>query len=162
MPSIDDVYAELQNVNTNLRTVQAELTQVNNSVNTGVAGVLQGMQKLIELAIYGDQALAHLSQQDDTIICNLEKVSEQTCALLNEAHTETELQRSIAKSSATLVELYKSAHAAGALEIERLERLQKLLLECCPPDKPKPVCIYEPCKAPPPLGGPPQNGPPIQ
>jgi hypothetical protein len=161
MPSIDDVFNELQKINTNLQTVEGELTQINTTLSTGFSNVLQSMQTLITLEIYSDQALDHLSKQSDTIICILEKISQQSCAQLNEAHTQTGLQTAIQKSSATLLELYKFTNPAAALEFERLEHLRKQLEECCPPSKPEPFCAYEPCEAPPPLGDPPTVGTPI-
>src|SRR5712692_7288339 len=148
MPSIDDVFNELQKINMSLQTVQGELTQINTTLNTGFSNVLQGMQTLVTLETYSDQALAHLSEQSDTIICILEKISQQTCAQLNEAHTQTGLQSAIQKDSATLLELYKFAHPAAALEFERLEHLRKQLAKCCPPSEPEPFCTYQPCEAP--------------
>lgn len=161
MPSIDDVFDELKKVNTNLQAVQGELTKINNTLTTGFTNVLQGMQTLVTLEGYSDQALFHLSQQNGTMICILEKISQQTCALLDEAHMQTGLQTAIQENSTSLLELHKSAYPAAALELERLGHLRQQLLKCCPPEKPEPICTYKPCEVPPPLSEPPKVEPPI-
>lgn len=155
------MFNELQQINTNLQVVQAGLNSVNNTLTTGFGNVLQSMQTLISLSDYADQALYQLSKQDVTIICNLEKISQQTCALLNEAHSQTGLQKSISEHAAELTELYKSVHGKAAITLERFERLHRELLQCCPPEEPKPSCIYEACEAPPPLQEPPKISSPI-
>jgi hypothetical protein len=165
MPSINDVFNELVQANARLLqlhndlidvkastdAVKGSVDQVNASVNTGFTNVVQRLQAVIAQQTVTNQALVHLSQQSDTIICVLENISRNTCSLLNEAHTQTGLQASIQKSAAGLLELFKSVHPGAALELQRHEDLQKQILECCPPESPRPVCTYEPCEAPPPL-----------
>ena len=171
MANINDVFNQIKNVNTNLQTVQTELTQVNNSINTGLANVSQNLQTIIsldqalvglnktmvKLQTYADQALFHISAQNDTIICNLEKISRITCDLLNESHTQTGLQKSMNESLITLVELHRISHPDASCELERLNKLQKQILDCCPKEQPGPYCTYEPCKGPGRLNEPPKT-----
>lgn len=170
MPTITDVFNQLVTANTNLQQIHTDLQietastdavrtsvdQVNGTLNAGFVNLSQGIQNLLQLQNFANQVLLHLAAQDDTIICILEKVSQHTCELLNEAHIQTGLQSTMQEGVGTLVELTKSAHAEAALELERQERLRQQILECCPPEKPKPVCLYEPCKAPEAPGNPPR------
>jgi hypothetical protein len=169
MPSISDVYNELTQVNARLLQLHNDLAsvkastdgvktsvdQVNSSLVAAFGALGQTLGWLITLQEHTNKVLGHHAQQNDTIMCILEKVSERTCHLLNESHSQTFILTSVEASSTILVELYKTAHADAALEQERLGRLHKQLLECCPREEPKPVCKYEPCKPPPSLEPPP-------
>jgi hypothetical protein len=72
------------------------------------------------------------------------RISKQTCQLVSEAHKQTSLQSSVDKNISGLLEISKHVHPDAALQLERLESLNKKILECCPPEEPKPVCTYEP------------------
>jgi hypothetical protein len=78
-----------------------------------------------------------LSQQavyeKNSSLCALEKISKQTCQLVSEAHKQTSLQSSIDKNISGLLEISKHVHPDAALQLERLESLNKKILECCPP-----------------------------
>ena len=89
----------------------------------------------------------HLKRQMDTVICVLDRISMQTCAMLNEENTQTALQTAMKTASETLLELYKTTHPEAALAHEKLEKVRKELLECCPPEKPKPFCTFQPCES---------------
>jgi DNA repair exonuclease SbcCD ATPase subunit len=136
-------------------TTNQRLGDVIETLNAGFTNMSQGFQALITLQTYANGALANNARQNMTIICALEKISDQTCSILNEAHTQTGLETSIEESSATLRELYKSTHPDAALVFERGERLREQIEECCPPEEPEPVCAYEPCPTPRELGRPP-------
>lgn len=151
MPSIDDVFNELQQTNTNLQ-------EVNTAVTNGFQAVGQQLGQLVPQAVYATTALFHLSQQADTMICNLEKIAAQTCALLNEAHSQTTLQESVAADTGQLAALFRAANAQAALELDRLADLRAQVEKCCPPEQPRPACTYEPCGAPNPLNAPPDLG----
>jgi hypothetical protein len=83
MPSVNDVYNQLLAVNDNLtnltnavNNVTTAVNQVNNTLNTGFG-------ELVTLGNYTNQALYQHDQQNVTIICALEHISKNTCALLN-------------------------------------------------------------------------------
>ena len=86
MPSIDDVFNELKNVNMNLQVVRSELTQVKNTLKTGFSDILQNMQTLIALESFINQTLGHISEQNDITICILEKISQQSCHMLRSTY----------------------------------------------------------------------------
>ena len=161
MPSIDDVFAELQQINKNLQVVQSGLSQINNSLNAGFRERYIQLQNIVTLNAYADRALFQLSSQDAAIICILKKICQQTCTLLNEAHLQTSLQVAIKEHATRLAELYKSVHGEAAVTLEQFERLHHELVQCCPPDQPKPVCVYQACQPPPPLPEPPELPAPI-
>jgi hypothetical protein len=164
MPSIDDVYNQLQQATNELQGIQNELTQVNlsltqlnNRVNTGFTDIvstlnvgftdlMKGLQSIAALQYFGNQVLLHHSQQNDTIICILENVSRNTCNLFTEAHRQTGLQTDISGATGGALELLKSAYPTAALERERLEKLRQQLEACCPPASVPPACAYQPCE----------------
>ena len=149
---LDGVNGRLDSVNTNLATIQGKLDAIDNAVNAVTNAVnhlnttLQwGFAQLITLGKYTNQALYQNDQQNDTMICNLEHISENTCALLNEAHMQTELQKTIKHSTSVLADLYAATHGNAALARERLEALRRQVEECCPKKVPPPPCQYVPC-----------------
>lgn len=149
MPSVDDVYNQLLAANSKLDTLHNDLTGVTAAINA-----------LVTLGQYTNQALYHNDQQNDTIICILEHISKNTCALLNESAIQTALQTEMEADLDGLESMFATANPAAALELKRLHELKKKIEECCPPKEPAPPCDYGPCPAPKPIEPPPQLGPP--
>src|SRR5262245_13420795 len=131
MASVDDVLQAIDGVNTrlggnpadpgdnvngHLATIQGLTTQIREIVKTGFSD-------LVEIVNYTNEALFHLTEQNETIICNLEKITSQTCRLVNEAHTQTRLQTSIEHSTSRLVDMFSTVHSDAALDLERREEL---------------------------------------
>ncbi|MFL5819890.1 MAG: hypothetical protein ACJ76S_04320 [Solirubrobacteraceae bacterium] len=169
MPSTQDFYDRLgqtngllQQVDTDVKSVKTSVETVNTTLQSGFAqlnNTLQaGFTELITLGKYTNQALYQNSQQNDTIICILEHISQHTCAILNEAAAQTKLQEKIEHSTVALEELYEATHAEAALQREREGALRAQIEECCPPPPPEPPCTYEPCRAPRRLPAPPKVG----
>ncbi len=148
MPSVDDVYNQLLQANTSL-------TSLINAVNNLTSAV-------VTIGTYTNQALYQNDQQNTTIICELEHISKNTCALLNESAIQTALQTAMAADLDGLEKMFATANPGAALEAERLATLKAQVEQCCPPKKPTPPCEYKPCPAPKPIGPPPQTGPIIQ
>ncbi len=171
MASLNDVFTELQQVNSGVQTLHTDLQQVStelqtvhndvgavnatlvkgfadtvNTLNAGFTTMSQGLQGIISLQVFANQLLEYHTKQNDTIICVLEHISENTCDLVNQAHLQTASQTSIRDSAATVAQLLKTVHADAALELERLEKLRQQIEACCPPPRPEPVCTYEPCE----------------
>jgi hypothetical protein len=148
MPSVNDVYNQLLAANTNL-------TSLINAVNNLTSAV-------VTIGNYTNQALYQNDQQNTTIICELEHISKNTCALLNESAVQTVLQTAMAADLDELEKITASAHPGAALEAHRLAALKAQVEQCCPPKKPTPPCEYKPCPQPKPIGPPPQAGNVIQ
>jgi hypothetical protein len=147
MPSVDDVFNQLVTVNSNLATLHNDLVTLTND--------------LVTIGQYTNQALYHNDQQNDTIICILEHISQNTCALLNQAALQTALQTEMEHDIGGLEGMFATANPGAALERERLHRLEEQIEKCCPPPKPTPPCTFAPCPAPRPIGPPPPVGPPV-
>lgn len=172
MPSINDVFNQLQQVNGRLSALESQLVQANGhlqglrndltqlrgrvdagfddtvkTLNAGFTNASQAMQTLAALESFTNQILAHQSAQNDTIICILEKISRNTCNLVSESHIQTGLQTSIQESTSDIRELAKSAQPEAALELQRIADLRRQVEKCCPPAVPPPACTYEPCEA---------------
>jgi hypothetical protein len=103
------------------------------------------LQTELSVKNFHTEVLTQLLRQQSIIACWIETISKQTCASLNEAHYQTELQRSIRDSVGALLEIGKLANPAAALELERIREVYRRLEECCPPDKPAPICEPASC-----------------
>lgn len=162
MPSLNDFFNQVTQVNSNLQQLDKDLNtklqqvdtdvkQVDTDVNAGFQNTISVLNHIVQLQTYADHALFHIAQQNDTIICILEAISRNTCTLVNEAHKQTQLQTSIEESADDLLELYEITHADAALELKKIEALERKLLECCPPPPQEPPCTYASCPAPKPI-----------
>jgi hypothetical protein len=159
IPHLDGVNTRLDDIKGKLDALKAATDAVRGAVDHVDKTLQWGFGQLITIGNYTNQALFHNDEQNDTIICILEHISKNTCELLNEAHTQTGLQRIIRHNTTKLADLYAATHADAALERERLEALRREIQECCPPKPPPPVCQYEPCPKPESLAEPPTVSP---
>jgi hypothetical protein len=158
MPSVNDVYNQLLAVNNNLTNLTNAVNNVTTAVNMVNNTLNTGFGELVTLGNYTNQALYQNDQQNVTIICALEHISKNTCALLNESVVQTALQTAMAGDIGSLKGMIATAHPGAALEIERLAALKAQIEVCCPPKKHAPPCDYAPCPAPTQIGPPPQVG----
>jgi hypothetical protein len=168
MASINDVFNELQAVNTNLGLLHADgiaqtnaTNQVRSSVDivdgdikSGFAATVNALHVIANIDIVAVKLLFHMTQQSDAIICALERISQNTCAILNQTTIQTRLQTSMAADTRVMRELAEIVNPAAALELERLDKLQAEIQRCCPPQTPLPACTYVSCPAPKPIGMP--------
>jgi hypothetical protein len=176
MATASEFYNELKGVNSRLDGTNSRLDDVKGKLDDlkaaadAVRAAVQhidltlqwGFNQLIMLGTYTNEALYHIAQQNDTMICILENISKNTCDLVNQAHLQTELQTSINHNTTALADLYAATHAEAALAREREETLRKKIEECCPPKPREPICGYKPCVTPETLREPPgvENKPP--
>lgn len=172
MPSISDVFKELQQANGRLETLHTDMQDLrsqlltlhsdlgivngsinagfNNTVNTlnaGFTNMSQGMHAMITLQAFANSVLLYHSKQQDTMICSLEKISNHTCNLVTEAHLQTALLTSIESNEGAQTELLKSVYPDAALQLARAESVRRQMEECCPPEREPPACTYQPCEA---------------
>lgn len=168
MASINDVFNELQAVNTTLGQIHADgvaeinaTNQVKASVDTldadvkvGFAAALNGLNTIAKIDIEAVKLLFHLTQQADTMICVLEHISKNTCEILTQATIQTQLQTRLRDNADVLRDIAEFAHPDAVLERQRLAELDKKIERCCPPEQPRPACKYEPCLSPKPVGMP--------
>jgi hypothetical protein len=158
MASLDDAFNQLKIANQHLTAIDNDLQTVNASVKAvGVdmqattAAVQTGFSELYSLVNYTDQLLQYEIAQNDTIICYLGKIAQQTCALLNEAALQTAAQQAMRADIHDLKQLFELANPAAAVEQHRLEVLKAQVEKCCPPPVTEPPCKFQKCEEPPPL-----------
>jgi hypothetical protein len=162
MATLNDAYNQLVQANGQLTTLHNDMQEVNASVQADTAAVQSGFANLDQLVHYTNQLLGYEIEQNDTIICNLEKIAKQTCELVNQAVLQTGAQQAIREDLDDLKQLYQLTNPAAAVEQHRLEQLERKIEACCPPEVPPPVCTYEPCKRPGKLPSPPKGDRPLQ
>ncbi len=158
MPSADDLFNQLVAANNRLEAIKGNLVDVKGAVNDVNTTLKNGFHQLITLGQYTNQALYQNDQQNDTIICLLEHISKNTCALLNQAALQTAAQLEIERDMDSLESMFATANAGAALENKRLQALKEQVEKCCPPPQAVPPCEFAPCPAPKPLGPPPKVG----
>jgi hypothetical protein len=156
--SLDDCYDRLVDANNHLTAIDTDLQTVNTSVQavgTDVQATTQAVQigfgELYSLVNYTDQLLEFQIAQNNTIICYLGKITQQTCALLNEAALQTAAQQAMRADIHDLKQLFELANPAAAVEQHRLEELKAQVEKCCPPAVPEPPCKFVKCDEPGPL-----------
>jgi hypothetical protein len=155
MPSVDDVYNQLTAANTKLDQIKSELVNVKNSedaVKSSVdnlnSTVQNGLNQLIALETYGDEALYQITLQNHTIICLLKQISIHTCGIWNEIHIDTGLQTTIRDDTEKIATLVAASNATAALTWEHEQALKKQIEACCPPEQEPSVCEDRPCPEP--------------
>lgn len=162
MANINDVYNQLVATNgkldvlhTDINNGTAATNQVKTSVDTldtdvkaGFAASLSALTALQQIDTAAVQLLFHLTQQTDTMICALEHISKNTCAILTQVTIQTQLQTRIRDDADATLEITETANPAAALERLRLAALRAQIEQCCPPAQPEPACTYEPCRRP--------------
>jgi hypothetical protein len=158
MASLDDAFNQLKIANQHLTAIDNDLQTVNASATAvGVdsqattAAVQAGFSGLYTLVNQTNQVLQYEIAQTATKICYLDKIAQQTCALVNEAALQTAAQQAMRDDLDDLEQLYELANPVTAVELHRLKKLKTQIEKCCPPTVPEPPCKFEPCKQPPPL-----------
>jgi len=152
----NEANTRLDAVNNNLNQILSAVKNVETAVKDVNATLKTGFDQVVKLLEYADLALYQNDLQNDTIICELEKIARNTCEILNEEHLQTGLQTNMNRNIALLVAIAAASHAEAALALQREQSLKDQIEKCCPPAPPEPVCRYTPCPTPKPLGPPPQ------
>ena len=81
--------------------------------------------------------------------CLLEKIGRIGCMTANEVHRNGIELKAIRHAVEALLDLYRTANPAAALEADRLSKLRAQIERCCPPEQTcATICTYEPCELP--------------
>jgi hypothetical protein len=150
-PTVTDVFNQLVLVNGKLDQVEVNtsvITNLNVSINTGFTATVGRLDTLAAIEVEAVKLLFHQTKQLDTVICMLDQISRNTCAILTEVAIQTKLQKQMAGDMAVLRYIAASANPAGALELARHAELEAKIEKCCPPEQDEPACRYEPCQRP--------------
>jgi hypothetical protein len=151
-PTVADVYDQLRFANGKLDQINVSTTgqanaisHLNGDLNKGFKATVDALNRIAQIDTVAVEFLFHLTQQADTMICALEHISKNTCEILTQITTQTQIQTQIREDADALRDISESAHPEGALLRQRLAALREEVERCCPPEKPKPACTYEPC-----------------
>lgn len=162
MPNIQDVYNQLVACNANLNQIHTdEVAEINtttqvkgsvdnldNDVKAGFAATVQALNTIAAIDIETVKLLFHLTQQTDTMICALEHISQNTCAILSQVTIQTQLQTRIRDDADALRDIAEAAHPETTLAREKYAELRAQIERCCPPQVSAPACTYQPCSQP--------------
>lgn len=166
MPSIQDVAdqvnAKLDSINQNtadtvavgngirsdLGDVNSKLDTIDADLNAGVTMLGQGLFAIWELQKVTNSILEHHSDQNDTVICLLENATELLCGMTRKMTHQLELSAKQLTSVQRVEGIAERVHAEAAGDYDRHAALEAKILECCPPDRPKPEPCPEACDVP--------------
>ena len=131
MPSINDMFNDIEAAKAKLDQLHSDNITLNNSVNTlnttlvqGFNNLSAGLAAIINLMKFADDALLINDMQNQTIICDLEKISHNTCSILNEAHIQTNHQEAIDNNLSLLEKMFETVHPDSILALQRLPDIQ--------------------------------------
>ena len=150
-PTVTDVFNQLILVNGKLAQVEVNtslMANVNTSINSGFSATVSRLDTVALIQVEAVKLLYHITQQNDAMLCILEKISKNTCEILTQVTAQTELQTRMADDLSALRFFAASAQPAAALELQRNSELQDSIDRCCPPPQKDPACKYEPCEHP--------------
>jgi hypothetical protein len=170
MTSAGDILNAIEQSNGTLQAIETGITALSNTAtaihqdsngilaqatatNTKLDTLNVDLENLQALAQTTNELLKYITQQNETVICVLEKISRSTCGIWNETHLQTDYQQQILQHIKEIGSMYATANPGAALDLSRQLELQAEIERCCPPPAVKPVCTYEPCPSPPPLKG---------
>jgi hypothetical protein len=159
MASINDVFTELTQVNSNLglihadgiaetnaiNQVKASVDHLDSDVKAGFTATINALGVIAQVEVESAKLLYHLTQQADAMICALEHIAKNTCGIWNEAVLQTTIEARIRDDADVLRSIQEFAHPDATLEMTRLAALKADVERCCPPPKPQLPCDYRPC-----------------
>jgi hypothetical protein len=162
MPTINEVWEQALLINANLGTLHNDqgdvkqrldeandwLAEIRTVLADGLTAIADGLAGIQARQDAANQILLFQAQQQEAMICILERISLNTCLLLNEADRQTDLQRGIRGAAEHLEHMYATGHADGALALAREQEQRARVDACCPPQPAPLPCAYEPCPAP--------------
>lgn len=128
--------------------MDGKVTQLNNSVQAGFTNLAQGLGALIQLQAQNNQLLAGNNQQNETIICWLDKIAHVLCDIKRNTDKEVSLQKDMSTTLTHLDDIFELAHAREAVEVTNRYALEERIAECCPPKEERPKPCFENCIAP--------------
>jgi hypothetical protein len=157
-PTVADVFDQLVLVNGKLDQINLSTTgeanainKLDSDVNKGFKTTIDSLKVIAQFDLEAVKLLFHLTQQVDAMICALEHISKNTCGILTQVTMQTPLQTRIRDDADVLRDIAESAYPQAGLARHRLAELRAEVERCCPPEKPTPACIYEPCPQPKPV-----------
>ncbi|WP_305043111.1 hypothetical protein [Geoalkalibacter sp.] len=177
MPTINEVWEQALLINANLATLHNDqidlknccaltnqrlaaldagnqetndwLEDIRKVLGEGFAAMASGISGVHVRQDLANRLLLHLSEQQRTVICLLEKIADNTCALVNQSHRQTALQTTLNTGMQAVAHMYASTNPDAALQHQRAQEQQHKLEKCCPPRPLEDPCRPAPCPQPP-------------
>ena len=145
---LDQLHAdELSGINAT-NAVRATVIDLESHLDAGFTVLAQREELLAKLLSESNSILGHITSQEDTVMCLLDKIAQSACALLNEAAKQTVAQMQMRDHLSDLTFMYATDHPGSALELARAKAAADRVDACCPPETPGPACQFEPCDRP--------------
>jgi hypothetical protein len=159
MPSIGDIANEakalLEDINTNTlgtrnntQHIITQLDQLNSTAQAGFTNLAQGLATLIQAQLQNNELLAGNNEQNETIICWLDRIAHVLCDIKHNTDTEVQLQIEMSATLSHIDDVLELVHSREALEVQNRYSLENRLAECCPEDEPEPQPCFTDCEGP--------------
>jgi hypothetical protein len=142
--ALNDIKGKLDQLHADELTAHAKADATNDKLDALLGEIINAEDQARQIGL-------HLTKQNETIICALEHISHNTCALVTLADAQLVSARATEASSRTAAEVLRTAHPDAALELDRRDALQASIETCCMPEPRPPACEYDRCKDPGPL-----------
>lgn len=145
MPSLGDVanqiLDDLNQIKGSSASTATTVTQIENTLTAGFLQTDLGLFAILEQNKQTNSLLMEEIQQNKTIICWLTNIANVLCDIKRLTETEVVLQTQVRDLFAFLDAVEELVHAREAVEVRRLDLVEKQIKACCP-DKVPPV---QPC-----------------
>jgi hypothetical protein len=128
--------------------IKTKLDGIESTLQNGFLSVDQGLFAILEQEKETNSLLIAEVAQNNTIICWLTNIADVLCRIMRKTNTEVELQTHMRDVLEHLAKIEELVHSEAAVQVERDERLETKIEECCPPTEPPPEVCYEPCESP--------------
>jgi hypothetical protein len=169
VPSIEDAFNEITNINANLAQLHTDVAglattvaDIGNHVQAmafedrqiarvqqyGFAVNSQNLTALIERLDLLGAVATHLVAQQESLLCPSEKISRNTCELYSAAYEQGRIASDSLASLRRAESILAYAFPAASVAETKQRELESRLEECCPTEKPEPRCQYERCPDP--------------
>lgn len=143
-----DNLAVSQDIRGELVQANSRLSQIDNTLATGLANLSQGLFVLIQVQLVALGLLDHNRKQNDTMICELVNNNELLCNIMRKLGHQLRLGEASLKSIERIEGIAERVHCCEAIDYDRNRDLTRRMKECCPPESiPEEKCP-EVCKAP--------------
>lgn len=155
MASISDVFNALNQLKGKLDTLHTDNLNSDLKLDS-IAQAISDLDAMVDARLHvalhkqyvALKLLEHLTKQQDTALCWLEKIARSACDLVNLADRLHQDTAEIREQGRITTDVLQSAYPDAALSLERRDELRKQIEECCPPKAKEPPCRFVPCEKP--------------
>src|SRR4051812_19117465 len=121
-PTVGDVFNQLVLVNGKLDQIDTNTFGQANAINNldghltaGFKATVDALKTIAQIDVEAVKLLFYLTQQTDTMICALEHISQNTCAILSQVTIQTQLQTTLRDDARALRDIGESAYPGAAV-----------------------------------------------